>query len=170
MLPQNYDFYLADTDAGRRIHYNLRYQVYCLREQFEDPSSHPSFLEQDQYDDMSVHFIARSHATGEWLGAMRLVIAPVQRLPVSKISSTDLKHLTGISRKRAAEASRLCTLMPMPHRSTFALTTKKASHPPSVSHHRQQCFTNLVDCHRTHWGGASVLPQARNPSLFFPDQ
>jgi N-acyl amino acid synthase of PEP-CTERM/exosortase system len=78
MLLQEYDFYLADSYAARSIHYNLRYQVYCLREKFEDPSSHPNFLEQDKYDELAAHFIVRSRLTREWLGAMRLIVAPVE--------------------------------------------------------------------------------------------
>src|SRR5581483_7154553 len=88
MLEQEYAFYLADTDAGKSIHYALRYQVYCLREKYEDPARHPNFCEQDEFDDSSVHFIARSVRTGEWLGAMRLIIGPVQNLPVPKLPSS----------------------------------------------------------------------------------
>jgi len=129
MLLQEYDFYLADSDAARSIHYNLRYQVYCLREKFENPASHPNFLEQDKYDELAAHFIVRSRLTREWLGAMRLIVAPVQKLPVSKISSLDPTSFTGVTRKRAAEASRLCTLMPTTPRSNFAPSPPKLRKP-----------------------------------------
>lgn len=120
MLEQGYDFYLADTDEGKSIHYHLRYQVYCLREKYENPNHHQNFLEQDEYDNSSVHFIVRSRTSGEWLGAMRLVIGAVQKLPVSKISSVDPANFSGANWMRVAEASRLCTLLPTPPRPDFA--------------------------------------------------
>ena len=130
---QGYDFVLADTGIGKRIHYNLRYQVYCLRKKYEDPSRHPDFLERDEYDDMSAHFIVRSRLTAEWLGAMRLIIAPAQKLPISKISSMDLENLA-VNRKKAAEASRLCTLIPTSSRSSFAPSAKKTRESEAVPH------------------------------------
>jgi len=159
MLPQKYDFYLADNDAGRRIHYKLRYQVYCLREKFEDPSSHPSFLEQDQYDDISAHFIVRSRATGEWLGAMRLIIAPVQKLPVSRISSMDLKNFPGIPGKGVAEASRLCTLIPTSPRSNSAPDTKKARNRHAGPHHL------ISHALQTSWITVGLISAVRQYSL-----
>lgn len=126
MLLREYDFYLADTDGAKSIHYNLRYQVYCLREKFEEPSNFPSFLEQDKYDNRSAHFIARSRATGEWLGAMRLIVASVDKLPISTLASLDTNQVAAVMRKRAAEASRLCTLMPTSVRGRFA------SHPETA--------------------------------------
>lgn len=117
MLKQEYDFYLADSDAGKIIHYGLRYQVYCLREKFEDPSGYPNYMEQDEYDEASAHFIVRSRVTREWLGAMRLIIAPPHKLPVNRFSS--LRPANYSRRAVAAEASRLCTLLPRTPRSTF---------------------------------------------------
>lgn len=112
MIEQAYDFYLADTDAGKSIHFGLRYQVYCLRERYEDPARHPDFLEQDEYDDRAVHFIARCRATGEWLGAMRLIVGRVHELPVTKFSSLCPDNMISSEFQWVAEASRLCTLLP----------------------------------------------------------
>lgn len=112
MIEQGYDFFLADTDAGKSIHFGLRYQVYCLRERYEDPGRHPNFLEQDEYDDSAVHFIARCKTSGEWVGAMRVIVAPVQELPVYRYSFIDNARISRPEWTRAAEASRLCTLLP----------------------------------------------------------
>jgi N-acyl amino acid synthase of PEP-CTERM/exosortase system len=135
MLEQEYDFYLADTDAGKSIHYALRYQVYCLREKFEDPARYPKFLEKDEYDETSAHFIVRSRATGEWLGAMRLIVAPVPKLPVSRFASFDPANLAGFSSTRVAEASRLCTLLPTRPQADFATNASQTQTPPSDSYH-----------------------------------
>ena len=125
MLENEYDFYLADTDAGKSIHYSLRYQVYCLREQYEEPSRHPKFLEQDEYDEVSAHFIARCRNTGEWLGAMRLIVGAAENLPVTKFSQVNSENFSPGRRKLFAEASRLCTLLPTNTHSNFALNQPK---------------------------------------------
>jgi len=120
MLENEYDFYLADTDAGKSIHYRLRYLVYCLREHYEDPSHHPQFLERDEYDNTSAHFIARSRYTGEWLGAMRLIIGAAQNLPVAKFSHPTCTTVRRGHDKTFAEASRLCTLLSNDARPSFS--------------------------------------------------
>ena len=125
MLENEYDFYLADTDAGKSIHYSLRYQVYCLRERYEDPTRHPEFLERDEYDDASAHFIARCRNTGEWLGAMRLIVGTARNLPVTKFSQINSESICPGHRKHFAEASRLCTLLPTSSHSNFALNQPK---------------------------------------------
>lgn len=112
MLEQDYDFFLADTDAGKSIHFNLRYQIYCLRECYEDPACYPDYLEQDEYDDYSAHFIARYRNSDEWLGAMRLIVAPAFKLPVARFSTINAKIFAQPDWKKVAEASRLCTLLP----------------------------------------------------------
>jgi len=127
MLEQEYAFYLADTDAGKSIHYGLRYQVYCLREKYEDPSRHPDFCEQDEFDETSVHFIARSVTTGEWLGAMRLIIGPMHNLPVTKFAALDPANFSHPGWRNFAEASRLCTLLPTHLRAHFASASAPAS-------------------------------------------
>ena len=159
MLEQEYDFYLADTDAGKSIHYSLRYQVYCLRERFEDPSGHPNYLERDEYDDTSAHFIVRSRVSGEWLGAMRLIIAPVQKLPVSKFSSVGPANDSAIARTRAAEASRLCTLLPTSPRSTFAANAKQTTN----KHADAQCLVS--NPLQTSWLAIGLIGAARQYCL-----
>jgi N-acyl amino acid synthase of PEP-CTERM/exosortase system len=132
MLEHEYDFYLADTDEGKSIHFRLRYQVYCLREKYEDPNRHPNYLEQDIFDGMSVQFIARSRMTGEWLGAMRLIIGPPHNLPVTHISDVNLSKYSETNGHDVAEASRLCTLLPSHLRSNLSLK-KGNSFPQTVS-------------------------------------
>jgi N-acyl amino acid synthase of PEP-CTERM/exosortase system len=160
MLEQEYDFYLADTDAGKSIHYNLRYRVYCLREKFEDPSCYPNSLEQDEYDDASAHFIVRSRVTGEWLGAMRLIVAPMQNLPISRLSSVDAENFAGVNRKKVAEASRLCTLLPTAPRGNFsANATKSCLTAPARS-----CYHNR-EALQTSWLALGLIRAARQYCL-----
>ncbi len=133
MLARDYDFFLADTDAGKSIHFNLRYQIYCLRERFEDPNNYPNFLEQDEYDDSSAHFVARCRNSGEWLGAMRLIIAPALNLPMAKLSTINPENFAEPSWNKVAEASRLCTLLPSSLRAGFGAVDSKNSRKRETS-------------------------------------
>jgi len=160
MLEQEYDFYLADTDAGKSIHYNLRYRVYCLREKFEDRSCYPNSLEQDEYDDASAHFIVRSRVTGEWLGAMRLIVAPMQNLPVSRLCSVDAENFSGVNQKRVAEASRLCTVLPTAPRENFSPNATKSYIPAPA----RSCHHNR-DALQTSWLALGLIRAARQYCL-----
>lgn len=132
MIEQGYDFYLADTDAGKSIHFGLRYQVYCLQKRYEDPNLHPNFLEQDRYDDMAVHFIARCRMTGIWLGTMRLVVGPLESLPLAKYTTADLPRNEKIDYAKLAEASRLCTTLPFQNRSEFSAAPLNGSRAVAI--------------------------------------
>ncbi|HKY07873.1 MAG TPA: PEP-CTERM/exosortase system-associated acyltransferase [Candidatus Binatia bacterium] len=130
MLENEYDFFLADTDAGKSIHYRLRYQVYCLREHYEDPAKHPQFLERDEYDTRSAHFIARNRCTGDWLGAMRLIVGAAHNLPVARFSQVTWDSLRQVHSKNFAEASRLCTLLPFNDSSANSSLHQRKFGPP----------------------------------------
>jgi N-acyl amino acid synthase of PEP-CTERM/exosortase system len=159
MLEQEYAFYLADNDAGKSIHYGLRYQVYCLREKYEDASNHPNYFEQDEFDDISAHFIARSRITGEWLGAMRLIVGPVHNLPVTKYSSVNPANFSRPAWRNVAEASRLCTLLPTSPRSSFTSNSAKAPNEQSVS---RTCAANTM---QTSWIAMGLIRAARHYCL-----
>ncbi len=159
MIEQAYDFYLADTDAGKSIHFGLRYQVYCLRERYEDPARHPNFLEQDEYDDRAVHFIARCRATGEWRGAMRLIIGGVDDLPVTRFSSLPDTSSSGDWR-RVAEASRLCTLVPPASRAEFV---SRASRPSA--HPRRNAASGCTQSMQASWISLGLIRAARQYCL-----
>ena len=116
MLDTEYRYYLADTDEGKSIHFQLRYNVYCLRERFEDPKFFPDKEEKDQHDDSSAHFLVRSRTTGNWLGGMRLIVGQARNLPVSNIASIDTSTIAALGTQKVAEASRLCVLLPKPQR------------------------------------------------------
>ena len=64
---------LADPPASKKLHYQLRYQVYCQKLAYEDPTQFPDGEERDQYDEHAVHFLAYDGRRGDWAGALRLV-------------------------------------------------------------------------------------------------
>jgi N-acyl amino acid synthase of PEP-CTERM/exosortase system len=64
----------ANTPELIRESYRLRYQVYCVEHQFEDPTKSPEGLERDKYDHHSLHGILRHRASGTAIGTMRWVL------------------------------------------------------------------------------------------------
>lgn len=136
MLDTEYRYYLADTDEGKSIHFQLRYNVYCLRERFEDPKFFPDREESDRHDDSSAHFLVRSRVSGHWLGAMRLIVGQAPDLPVSKIASIDTANIAALGTAKVAEASRLCAILPKlqrvkPTANRWTRDPHAAAHPPS---------------------------------------
>ena len=158
MLEHEYDFYLADTDAGKSIHFGLRYQVYCLRERYEDPSRHANFLEEDEYDKSSVHFIARSRSTGEWLGAMRLILGPMHTLPVTKFSQVHSERFSPTNRQIFAEASRLCILLSANTRGNLVL-----NQPNQMRHLTSRC--SITKPLQSSWISLGLIRAARQYCL-----
>lgn len=108
----SYEVILADTDAARRIHFRLRYRVYCLEEGLEEASKYPNGEETDGFDWNAVHFLVRFKPTGQWVAALRLVIPGPNGLPISTHARLGAKFEQGIADRpgRVAEVSRLCII------------------------------------------------------------
>src|SRR5690606_27850567 len=54
--------------------YRLRYDVYCVANEFENPDHQLAGYEQDKYDDYSVHSLLMDTETGADLGSVRLIL------------------------------------------------------------------------------------------------
>lgn len=108
MFDKSYEVILADTAEARRIHYQLRYQVYCLEEGFEAHDDFPDRMERDKWDDNSVHFIVRSKQSMEWIAAMRLVLPQQESLPLETLCSIDSRVMPFSYGENVAEVSRIC--------------------------------------------------------------
>jgi len=105
MFDSNFEVFLADTEESKNIHYNIRYQVYCEEMGFENLEDFPQQMEFDEDDKKSVHFIVRNIATGQWVGATRLIYKRNGQLPIEhsctldgKINYNDLFETVEISR------------------------------------------------------------------------
>lgn len=109
MFDNKYRAILADTEESRNIHYNLRYQVYCLEKGYEPRGKFQDELEKDDYDDNSVHFLIQDRHNGHWLGTARLVIAEPKKLPIRKFTEIEEDKLDS-NEKKVAELSRLSIL------------------------------------------------------------
>ncbi|QPK61915.1 PEP-CTERM/exosortase system-associated acyltransferase [Methylomonas sp. LL1] len=103
----NFEVVLADSPESRRIHYNLRYQVYCDEMGFEDKDKFPDRMEIDEWDHDAVHFLVRHKASGHWLGGLRLVLSNNPTFPFEELSSLDQK-IVRTERQFSVEISRLC--------------------------------------------------------------
>ena len=109
MFSKYFEVFLADTEKSKEIHYSIRYQVYCEEMGFEDKEKFPSQMEFDDDDGKSTHFIVKSKATGQWVGAMRLIFKNEGLLPIEKSCKINEKINTN-DLFGAVELSRLCLI------------------------------------------------------------
>lgn len=109
MLNNHFQVLLADTQESLKLHYLIRYRVYCLETHYEEPAAFPDKMERDQYDNQSVHFLVREREVGKWVAAMRLVVGPTDVLPFAARCEYD-KSMVPAAERRAAEISRLCVV------------------------------------------------------------
>lgn len=140
----NVQIVVADTYAARRIHYRLRYQVFCLETGFEDASRYSDTQEKDEFDTRSVHFLARNIHSGAWLGTARLIQPCENLLPIQlhhQLNSTLDFSCTGeVSRLLICRGVRRRTEVPRSGtsrkstkevRSPYFLTSQNQRHIPS---------------------------------------
>ena len=64
----------ADTPELLREAQRLRYQVYCLENEFEDPEANPEGLESDELDQRSRHSLLIHRESGLVAGTVRLIL------------------------------------------------------------------------------------------------
>ncbi len=108
MLSDHYEVILADSAEARRIHYRLRYQVYCLEQAWEPVSRFPDGEEKDEFDDRAVHFMIRNRFTGDWIAALRVVLPGEDLLPIESLGVLKESVRAMIPAGGAAEISRVC--------------------------------------------------------------
>jgi len=87
----------------------LRYQVYCLEREFEDPTQKPDGLETDHYDHHAVHSLVIHRPQSEAIGTARLILpqARAGSLPIQKLlKKNGLKSTDYFPNDAVAEISR----------------------------------------------------------------
>ena len=67
-------FVTADTPELLREVHRIRYQVYCIENEFEDPRNNPEGFERDEFDEHSVHALLVHCASQAPVGTVRLVL------------------------------------------------------------------------------------------------
>jgi N-acyl amino acid synthase of PEP-CTERM/exosortase system len=74
------DVLSADTPELREQAYRLRYQVYCIENDYEDPSNNLEGLETDEYDAHSLHILLVDQQVKLTVGTARLILPRPDRL------------------------------------------------------------------------------------------
>lgn len=90
------------------LNQRIRYRVFCLEKGFEDAARFPSGREHDAWDDVSVHFVVREKATGNWVAATRVILPLADSFPVERQGGLVRRHADGIPRHWLSEVSRIC--------------------------------------------------------------
>ncbi len=67
----------ARSDAEIKLAQQIRYQVYCIENAFEDAAGFPDGIEFDEFDSHSVHSLLIHRASGRAVGTTRLIL-PIQ--------------------------------------------------------------------------------------------
>ena len=101
----------ADTAALQKQAHRLRYQVYCIENNFEDPLDHPTEHEMDEFDARSVHSVIIDRPSKEVTATVRLILpdpdAIENSFPIQKVCSHPMLQSHKISHvARSAEISR----------------------------------------------------------------
>lgn len=133
----------ADTEDLVKETFRLRYQVYCVENEFENPAESSHRLETDEFDSNSVHSIIKYNKTNQCIGSVRMVLPNAhdhtRSFPVQKICNhsifTDRKLF---SVYRPIEISRFClskslrvTAISCKH-SCIKLASQQASFSPTL--------------------------------------
>lgn len=69
-----FDSSIAETAEERQSCLRVRFQVYCVDNQLEDPQQNPGGFEIDAFDHQSVHSLLTHRASGTAIGTARLVL------------------------------------------------------------------------------------------------
>ncbi len=108
MFDSRFDVFLADTELSRRIHYQIRYRIFCIDTGFEDPTTFQLSEEKDEWDEHSAHFLVREKSTGQWVATMRMVLPCERPFPVEALCNLRTSGQIERQREVSCEISRLC--------------------------------------------------------------
>ena len=141
---------VADTETARRLHYQLRYQVYCLETGFEEASRYPDHKESDEYDNHATHFLMRGKQSGVGFAAARLVLPGDRALPVESLYEIPKNHISkihGIPYEKTAEVSRLLITKNIRRPTEYASSRRPrvANQRQATPHHGRMRAAVLVD-------------------------
>jgi N-acyl amino acid synthase of PEP-CTERM/exosortase system len=89
----------------------LRYQVYCVENDYEEADRHPDGFECDEYDDRSIHSLLIHRASGGVAGTVRMILpdpnSPQGSLPIDQVCEHPaLRDQQILPRDTIAEVSR----------------------------------------------------------------
>jgi len=93
--------------------YKLRYQVYCIENEFINSERYNNQLETDEYDQQSIHYLIRHRKSGDYAATTRLILPyannPEKLFPLEQLCEIDnFAVMQTINRKYLGEVSRFC--------------------------------------------------------------
>jgi len=104
--------------------YRLRYQVYCVENNYEDPDRQVDGRETDIYDDRSVHALLIHRRSAEIAGTVRVILpgrGTELPLPINLVADPDQRELLRrLPYSRTAEISRFAVSKEFRQRCTEA--------------------------------------------------
>ncbi|MDD5579250.1 MAG: PEP-CTERM/exosortase system-associated acyltransferase [Methylobacter sp.] len=110
---QYFEMVPAISDELKVEMYKLRYQVYCVENNFLNSEHYPDGLEFDDYDQHSVHYLIRHRKSGEYAATVRLILPdvnnPEKLFPLELYCEIDnFAVMQPVNREHLGEVSRLC--------------------------------------------------------------
>jgi N-acyl amino acid synthase of PEP-CTERM/exosortase system len=108
-LETNFELVSANTQQLTETAFALRYQVYCLEREFEDPGQQEGKLETDEYDRHAVHSLIFHRPKSAAIGTARLILpqARPNSLPIQQLlKQNGLDASDYFPNDRVAEVSR----------------------------------------------------------------
>jgi N-acyl amino acid synthase of PEP-CTERM/exosortase system len=108
-----YEMLPVISDELKHEVYKLRYQVYCIENEFLNSENYPDDLEFDDFDQHSVHYLIRHRRSGDYAATVRLILPntnnPEKLFPIEQYCEiNNFAVMQSIARKSLGEASRLC--------------------------------------------------------------
>lgn len=106
-----FDVISAHNDKLKDKVYQLRYQVYCRENNFENPNEHREGREKDGFDDRSTHSLLVDKTTRTPIGTVRLILpdtkAPLKSFPIQGLCNHSLlSNMKLLLNSQVAEISR----------------------------------------------------------------
>ncbi len=111
--PNSFDIVRATTEESREQAYRLRYQVYCVETEFENPTQHPDGMETDAFDSHSAIGLLIHRESATPMGAVRLILplaaTPERSFPIqTACRSPELSDPIRFPVPYVGEVSRFC--------------------------------------------------------------
>ena len=122
----------ADRPERQRAAHGLRYQVYCVENQFENAATHPDCMEADEFDGHAVQHLLQRRSDGAAIGTVRLILPVEDRLadclPFSRLCRRVAPRLDLLlPLDRMAEVSRFCISKQLRRRSDGRAAQSRAA-------------------------------------------
>jgi N-acyl amino acid synthase of PEP-CTERM/exosortase system len=111
LFETQFEIRTADTPDLLDAIWALRYQVYCVENQFLPAAAYDNERERDEFDEHSLHAVLIHRATGEVVGCVRLVLSHAagrpRPIPLHRLLGAEARaRLDSFDQMRLAEISR----------------------------------------------------------------